>query len=222
MNHDAFKHGVAHKQKVGGFTLIELLVVIGIIAVLAAMLFPALVGARLRSYESDCASNLRQIGTALYGYVGELGNGFFPLPDTSQGTNSYAGPQTNLVQALRDYIPGDSRVWHCRRFLREDNKTAPTNQTTYFYWAWNLYGNTMVPMSSTIRTSRWFGVGLSTNIPGAVLMSDRFQVSLLGDSRTVQYHAGTKLDVQPTQPGTHVLMTGGTVIKISPTLGTLD
>lgn len=205
-----------------GFTLIELLIVIGIIAVLSAILFPALVGARLRSYESDCASNLRQIGTALYGYVGELGNGFFPLPDTGQGTNSYAGPQTNLVFQLRDYIPSDSRVWHCRRFLRENNMAAVSNQTTYFYWGWNLYGNTLVPMSATIRTSRWFGVGLSTNIPGAVLASDRFEISVLGDSRTIQYHAGTRLNAQPSQPGTHVLITGGTVVKASPTVGTLD
>lgn len=200
----------------------ELLVVIGIIAILAAMLFPALVGARLRSYESDCASGLRQIGTALYGYVGELGNGFFPLPDTSQGTNSYAGPHTNLVFQLRDYIPPDSRVWHCRRFLRENNLTPSTNQTTYFYWAWNLYGNTMVPMSATIRTSRWFSIGLSTNISGAVLLSDRFETAVLGDSRLIQYHAGTRLTAQTNQPGTHVLITGGTVVKISPTAGTLD
>ena len=66
----AVPEAVAARRK-GAFTLVELLVVIAVIALLAALLLPALTRARSAADSTACKNNLRQIGAALAMYVGD-------------------------------------------------------------------------------------------------------------------------------------------------------
>ncbi len=64
-----------NKQKAKNFTLIELLVVITIIAILAALLLPALANARQAGHRTKCISNIRQACSGIHMYAGDY-NGF--------------------------------------------------------------------------------------------------------------------------------------------------
>lgn len=80
------------------FTLIELLVTIAIIAILAALLLPALNAARDKSYKVTCSSNLRQVGYGMMNYTGD-NDDYFPRSRVSGDSGYVCWPKHFIYNA---------------------------------------------------------------------------------------------------------------------------
>ena len=88
-----------------GFTLIELLVVISIIGILVGLLLPAVNSAREAGRRTQCASNMRNVGLAILGYVNSQ-NVFPPAGEFCEDATTLTSLTSGTIDPTQSVIPG--------------------------------------------------------------------------------------------------------------------
>jgi prepilin-type N-terminal cleavage/methylation domain-containing protein/prepilin-type processing-associated H-X9-DG protein len=131
------------------FTLVELLVVVAIVAVLAALVFPAFARAKEKAKQTACSANLRQIGVAMAAYRADYDD---RIPDrrdvkARQGFRPWTGwpasdPRSGwAVVVLGPYARGP--VWSCpsvagSRMAHLEQVRQDAEGETARYWMWRF------------------------------------------------------------------------------------
>lgn len=164
-----------------GFTIIELVTVAAIVSVLAALLLPALASARESARKSACASNLRQIGQAMWMYMDDFGG---VMPDRRDlkaalpgGYRPWSGwppsdPRSGWAAHLLSPWTAGADIWQCRSVGGSRLASYPQvrqsdgRRGASLYWMWrfdrsddpvaldNLWGKTVDQAVTDLQASR--------------------------------------------------------------------
>jgi len=205
-----------------GFTLIELLVVVAIIAILVAMLLPALGKAREQSRRSVCANNVGMLAQGLMQYADANNGSFYRRPGTLTWlAQTSGGPGKGYLVALFDYVP-EAKMWYCPSSGHQTDEVA-LSQVYILLKAGTNPPALELPTSYAVFAGAdditiWVQPYQSNEINNLGMIESSTRQVLVDDAMRID----DKTDQQPTRDdvlkylkGNHGARTGGTVLTKS-------
>ena len=166
-----------NQRKNGAFTLVEMLVVIAIIAILAAILLPALIGAKEKAKRVACKNAIRQFAIAAHQYAHDSED-FLPSGASNMAHDDHLPVlSTATSNIIVRYSGGTDKIMHCPSygdwFTRQQSQ-RPFDERQYGYVIGYNYhgGHTNTPWSTSPENLWVSPLRLTTDDSTLVLISD--------------------------------------------------